>query len=446
MGVRLLCRMIYRQDEQVGELPRMLPYFRRADTWIRPYLTPQFKVLCVLGLLFCGLVAAPRVVQAEAVLEVCPQNPIQPRPAVFEPGGLILTTFDRASLWVVDVNRKARYPLPGSRPCGTNCHLSNDARWLAYLEAVNPAEAEGIRPKRPRVMKMRLNGQESSVISEEANEVMWWTDDTLLVWSPTHKAYLQPEGSEGTTDRIALDAPDAVSIQPGGKWALVVRYTDADEHVYFERALVNLDIRALNPQAALVTPLGADLPYFNSAAWSPDGAWLAYVAAKTVDGVQTAELFTIHPGDTQPAQHSTFAEDMKDGGNPVRIGGQTPVGGLSWSPDSRQVAFWVTPLDPSDSSVTNGESVLHVLDVNSGEIRRYCGFSTPDHTPNPPRLVWSPDSTNVAFGGNLPEDTRGVLLLALNIESGIFVELSDGIYPALGSADVIAWGLAPDEH
>jgi hypothetical protein len=87
--------------------------------------------------------------------------------------------------------------------------------------------------------------------------------------------------------------------------------------------------------------------------------------------------------------------------------------------------------------------VLHILDVSTGEVRRYCGYSTLDHLPNPPRLVWSPDSTHVAFGGNLPDDTRGVILLALNVTDGVFVELSNGLYPALGSADVIAWGLRP---
>ncbi|MDQ7036624.1 MAG: hypothetical protein Q9P01_17875 [Anaerolineae bacterium] len=66
-----------------------------------------------------------------------------------------------------------------------------------------------------------------------------------------------------------------------------------------------------------------------------------------------------------------------------------------------------------------------------------------DHTPNTPRLVWSPDGTHIAFAGNVRGDNKGTLLLALNIETGIFTELSDGIFPAMGQADVYAWGFAP---
>jgi hypothetical protein len=73
----------------------------------------------------------------------------------------------------------------------------------------------------------------------------------------------------------------------------------------------------------------------------------------------------------------------------------------------------------------------------------YCGYSTTEHTPNPPRLIWSPDSTHLAFGGNVPADDKGYLLLALDTTTGIFTELSNGLFPALGTADPVAWGLRP---
>lgn len=396
--------------------------------------------------------------QTSAVKNVCPLNAIQPRPASFAPGGLILTTFDRASLWILDVERRSRYPLPGSRPCGPNCHLSPDALWFAYPvppEDIPEDAPESLRIPRPRFMKMRLDGSQQTLIARDATDVFWWSSDTLLVWEGSN-AYLQPDPDPDPAlnlepalppERITLDAQGVISVQPGGSWALISQYTE-DKAVSesmdifketFDRALVNLDIRALSPEAALAVSLGADVPFFNSAAWSPDGRWLAYVSALIVDEMPTAEIFTIQPGGTAPMQRTTFAE----GGEAMRIGGQTAAGGLSWSPDSTQIAFWAMPRGADDPIMGAGEAILHILDVTTGEVRRYCGYSTSDHLPNPPRLVWSPDSTHVAFGGNLPDDTRGVILLALNVTDGVFVELSNGLYPALGSADVIAWGLRP---
>lgn len=405
----------------------------------------RFALLWFIGLTY--LMLGSTAAHAQRTENVCPANPVQPRPASFAPGGLILTTFDRASLWILDVERGARYPLPESRPCGPNCHLSPDARWFAYpVPPDDPPEDEvnSLKIPRPMFMKMRLDGSQATLIARDATDVFWWSDDTLIVWEGNN-AYLQADEAldptqTNTPERTTLDARGVISVQPGGSWALVSQYVgEQSSDEAFDRALVNLDVRALSPEAALSVLLGADVPYYNSAGWSPDGHWLAYVGALTVDDAPAAEIFTIQPGHTAPTQRTNFSE----GGHLMRIGGQTATGGLSWSPDSTRVAFWAMPRGEDDPVNEAGDAVLHVLDVISGELRIYCGYSTPDHLPNPPRLVWSPDSTHVAFGGNLPDDVRGVVLLALNVEEGIFIELSAGLYPALGSADVIAWGLRP---
>jgi len=54
--------------------------------------------------------------------------------------------------------------------------------------------------------------------------------------------------------------------------------------------------------------------------------------------------------------------------------------------------------------------------------------------------VWSPDGTHIAFGGTVPNDTRGYQLLAMDVASGAISSLSIGLVAALGNADVIAWG------
>ncbi len=90
-----------------------------------------------------------------------------------------------------------------------------------------------------------------------------------------------------------------------------------------------------------------------------------------------------------------------------------------------------------------GSAMIHILDIHTGEVVAYCGFTTTEHTPNPPRLIWSPDGTHIALGGNVPGDDKGYLLLALDTATGIFTALSDGIYPTLGGPNPVAWGYAP---
>lgn len=359
--------------------------------------------------------------QTATLTERCPPTGIQLRGGSFEPGGIILTAFDRSAIWVYDVERNARYPLPDTAPCGSNCHLSPDALWVTYYNAASRAFG-----------RMRLNGTQRSDITRYATEVSWWSDDTLLVWTPSHDAYLRPEDAD---ERQPVTTRGLINLQPGGYWGLKLEQ-DGDD---FNRILVNTATINLDWVDQNRIPLGVDVFYFNAASWSPDGVYLAYTKPVEYDesaGIEGAEVFTLQPTNGEIVQQTGLFQTY----GAVRIGGRNP-NGLSWSPDGRRVAFWVMELLGSDPTGNVGQAVIHILDVVTGQTVAYCGFATIEHTPNPPSLVWSPDSSHVAFGGNLPGDDRGYLLLALNIENGIFTELSEGVYPALGTPTVIAWGL-----
>lgn len=382
----------------------------------------RFITLTALAIV-SALLAAPGNSAANSVIQVCPKVGIQERSTDFKPGGIILTAFDKSSIWVYDIDSSRRYPLPDTHPCGTNCRLSPDGRWITYVNADNFTYA-----------KMHLDGTDRTLLVDYAADVEWWSDDRLLVWTPGHVAYLQTVGSE---EREYIDVRGVVSVQPGGRWGLTLEQ-DGDE---FVRSLSNLSLRNLPGIAEERLVLGQDVPYFDAESWSPDGKWLAYVAQGAYDSranIAGAEIFGVRPGDTQPVQWT----DLESVYGAVRINGHA-VSELSWSPDSSRIAFWVIELLGSDPENNTGSAMIHILDTTSGEIRAYCGFSTIEHTPNPPRLIWSPDGTNLAFGGNIPGDDKGYLLLALDTASGAFTELSDGIFPALGTSDAIAWGLPP---
>jgi WD40 repeat protein len=380
------------------------------------------RTFLLLAVLVMGAVA----VQAQAVTDFCPIEGLQAQASSPLPGGLIVTNFDRRNLWVYNVERGNRYPIEGTRPCKTNCHLSPDGYWLTVYNAAE----EGFD-------KMLLDGSSRQPIARRVTDVEWWSADTLLVWTAAQTPALQKEGSD---EREVFDQVRVYSVQPGGRWALAMKQ-DGDS---FVRELVHLD----DPTRRM--PIGPDTPYFNAVAWSPDGRTLAYVQSIIRDGVPAAEIFAVDPAMAAfPAQWTQLAQST----GAMRIGGESWVNSLSWSPDGRTLAFWATEstsLDPAPEVTAEPgevaeaappiEAMLYTLDVNSRRVTRYCGLTTRQHTPNPPRLVWSPDSSHIAFGSDIEDNPRGNLIIALNLASGEFIELSSGVNAALGTPDLVAWG------
>ncbi len=378
---------------------------------------PITRLLCLLPL----LLLMPHVASAQSVTPLCPATGIQMRPAEFTPGGIILTTFDGQSMWVYDIDRDTRYPLPETAPCGSNCHLSPDARWISFLNADTFAYG-----------KMRLDGTERTALAEDASEVRWWNPDILLVWTPDQRAYLRMENDPA--QREELPAQGLVSVQPGGRWGVLMTQTDET----FSHSLVNLETRGTADETQVL--LAPDVPYFNSMGWSPTGDQLAFVGRGAHDenaGVAGGEIFTIRPGDAIPRQMTFLTAAY----GAARINGRSDQ--LSWSPDGSTLAFWVIELLGPELEGDLGTAVIHTLNVSTGEVTAYCGFATNEHTPHTPRLIWSPDGSTLAFGGNVEGDNRGYLLLALNLETGLYTELSEGIFPSFGAPDLIAWGDRP---
>ncbi len=350
-----------------------------------------------------------------SITDTCPTTLIQPRLAQFTPHGIILTAFDSKAIWVYNIRDNSRYPLPDTVPCSDNCHLSPDARWITFFDA-----STGL------FNKMRLNGTERTPLARDASEVAWWSEDTLIIWSLNQSASLR---LEGTTEQRRLNSYGITHIQPGGTWGLSIQQIGEE----FLRHLVKMDARDLDWSATDHIVLGLDKAYYNAAAWSSNGEIFAFVAPVTGENIDlSSELFILRIGETSPIQLTNLTSRY----GAVRINGHDP-GDLSWSPDNRHIAFWVIPQTES------AQGVLHIIKVETGELTRYCGFSTEEFTPNPPHLAWSPDATHIAFAGNIPGDDKGYFLFALDIETGVFTTLSEGVFPISGRADVIAWGLEP---
>jgi Tol biopolymer transport system component len=330
------------------------------------------------------------------------------------PDGLILTAFDASGIWVYDVSRNGRYPLSDTTPCAGACRLSPDGTELLYL--YNGTNAFN---------RMRLDGAVRSMVVEYAGQVEWWDSGHFLVYTPGHTIYLLDAESG---NRELLPPTGVISVQPGGRFALVV----SDSTGQPVRALRDLSDDTGAPLGEL--PLAPDRMYQNAASWSPDGKWLAFVAPV---GASSSELFGIQPGQLAAERWTNLTSDA----GAIRINGQA-TGELSWSPDSDKIAFWVTPLNGDPLDAPGQPAVLHILDLASGKVTRLCGYTTPNTTPNPPRLVWSPDSAFIAFADDSPGQPKGTLLV-VDATSGEFRALTSGVAAVNGPPALIAWGVKP---
>ncbi len=349
------------------------------------------------------------------IRNVCPPVEIETRGREYTPGGIILTSFDRSALWVYDIDRDRRYPLPETFPCPTNCRLSPDARTFVYFNDLTNA-----------FNRMRVDGTGRTLVTDNAAQVEFWSADTWLVWTPGRSAYLL---RDGTGERESLDVRGIVSVQPGGRWGLLIE--PLDDAQGFRRALVNLQDRGQQ------IDLGVDLTYYDDTAWSPDGSRLAF-AAPTYNGAETpagVELYLVAPGDLAPVQVTRLIDVYGE----ARINGLA-ASALSWSPDGTRIAFWVVDMGGTNPATDGLIGELHVLDMTTRATTKFCRTEIDTHTPNPPRLAWSPDGTHIAYGTDLADDTKPALLLALDTTTGVVTILSEGLYPVLGAPDVSAWG------
>lgn len=150
---------------------------------------------------------------------------------------------------------------------------------------------------------------------------------------------------------------------------------------------------------------GQDIPR-----WSPDGEKFA-IAFSLVDDSSSKWLV-----------HSLYT--VSRDGNVVKITDLSKyyswfyIGQLSWSPDGRHIAFWLSewtdPPQLSGLSDLNANQHLAVVDTKNRDLSIYCisGKAQSDGIVPPP--VWSPNGQQILIESPLSEEHSQVLLLDLN--------------------------------
>lgn len=390
---------------------------------------------CVAVLLFTRAASAQLVVDdptpgapasAAPIGQFCPITGLQPRTDDFTASGVILTAFDPRATWHLDVTTGRRFPLPGIPPCGRTCRLAPDGLTLIYFNDLTNAH-----------QTIRLDGTLSAFLTERATDVIGWGDNTFFAWSAGARPFTVAAATPGERTPYPLATPHLYTMQPGGAWGISSQF-DGEA---FQRALVRLARAGSAP-----VPLGEDIPGFNDYGWSPDGRQLAYVTPTRLPRERyTADLALVSLGNRANPRVITALQAAYDG--PVRINGAS-VNDLAWSPDSRFVAFWVTPIAAaasadSEEPASTPPARLLIADSETGAVTDYCGFQAPARADRPPRLFWAPDGEALGFAIDVPDDSDGAFVVALAPETGVFTIVSEGLYAAFGAVDIYGWGRNP---
>ncbi len=108
------------------------------------------------------------------------------------------------------------------------------------------------------------------------------------------------------------------------------------------------------------------------------------------------------------------------------------IADLSWSPDSRSIAFWYSYWTDMPSSDTRGDYSLGVLDVQTGLTTSYCIHGELDaeigsRKYQPP--LWSPDSRQLIVQSQVGEDFLNFQTILVDVQENRAYHIADNLEP-----------------
>ena len=129
------------------------------------------------------------------------------------------------------------------------------------------------------------------------------------------------------------------------------------------------DIYLMNEDGSNIRRLTTNPAFDEASAWSPDGTRIAFVSTRDDPNNNKRQLYVMDA----------------DGSRQTRLTFGSTVDGLSWSPDSSQIAF--TSYTGSDTG-----SDIFTINARGGSVSRLTNDPSYDGSP-----AWSPDGGQIAF-------------------------------------------------
>src|SRR5271157_350081 len=254
---------------------------------------------------------------------------------------------------------------------------------------------------------------ELSMQVRNITEVLPSPDGSTVVWTES-VAVMTAEKSEVNTQLFFArsDGSQRLQLTRGEKSANAAEFSPDGNFVYFssERGGKKnvFRIPVDGGEAERVTDWKGGLGDYHV---SPNGKWIAFTASPERPDLETAKKLKVdfRVVDEDPPDQSLYvapAVEDSTGLHPAKkiVSGSFTMGGFTWSPDSRSIAFETRPAPDADVA---RKSDISEVDVESGVVQP---IATTPATESQPK--YSPDGRYLAFvraAGGSTEPGRIVL-------------------------------------
>jgi dipeptidyl aminopeptidase/acylaminoacyl peptidase len=239
---------------------------------------------------------------------------------------------------------------------------------------------------------------ELSMQVRNITEVLPSPDGSTVVWTESVPV-MTGEKSEVNTQLFFAhsDGTGRLQLTRGEKSATAAEFSPDGSFVYFasERAGKRNVFRIAvdGGEAEKLTDWKGGLGDYHV---SPNGKWIAFTASPERPDLETAKKLKtdFRVVDEDPADQSLYVVPVSEDGSgqhPVKklVSGSFTVGGFTWSPDSRSIAFETRPAPDADVA---RKADISEVDVESDAVRPIATSPASESQPK-----YSPDGRYLAF-------------------------------------------------